>query len=165
MFGRLQSTPLKEISSSKFKTPSFYNRVSCLCLHPILCFVYIPVNSISPLGIKISSLKGYWLRVILTFSRVAVLRTLLLINVWDVTVDDLLIFIFFVNRWSRFPQKLHYSLDDIHVHYLFLIKLISTYCGTNISMVVLVYWNYHMIWLYFVVLMIFQLDRQDSFLM
>jgi hypothetical protein len=73
----LQSTPLKEISSSKFKTPSFYNRVSCLCLHPILCFVYIPVNSISPLGIKISSLKGYWLRVILTFSRVAVLRTLI----------------------------------------------------------------------------------------
>jgi hypothetical protein len=72
---------------------------------------------------------------------------------------------FFVNRWSRFPQKFHYSLDDIQVHSLFLIKLISTYCGTNISMVVLVYWNYHMIWLYFAVLMIFQVDRQDSFLM
>jgi hypothetical protein len=73
----LQSTLLKRISSSKFKTSLFHIRVDRLYPHPILHFTYSPINCIQSLGIKLPSLKGYWLKVILTFSNGLVLRTLI----------------------------------------------------------------------------------------
>jgi hypothetical protein len=75
----LQSTLLKRISSSKFGNFFIRQQVCRLSPRPILDFTYFHVNCIQPLGIKLSSLRDYWLKAsqITIFTTDLVLRTLI----------------------------------------------------------------------------------------